>query len=54
MPRHERGQGVAQATLEEALSGRQVVAMRRIVGVAAATLTAVAAVIAALLIATYR
>lgn len=54
MPRHERRPGAPQATPEEALSRQQIRAVRRIVGVAAATLTAVAAVIAAVLLATYR
>lgn len=54
MPRHERRPSAPQATPEEALSRQQIRAVRRIVGVAAATLTAVAAIVVAVFLAAYR
>ena len=50
MARHERRPSAAPATLEEALSHQQIRAVRQIVGVAAATLIAVAAVIIAVVV----
>jgi hypothetical protein len=50
VPRHERQQNTARAGLED-LSLQQVRAVRRIVAVALATLTAVAAIIVAAVLA---